>query len=166
MNWILIIAVLVLIWRIAEGFKRGMVKEIISFISLLVMCVAVTLLGCALSNYFEKDIVSMVAAIILFLVLCIAHRLLSLLFFSAKVISKLPVVHSLDKLLGVVIGILETILIIWTIYTLILTFGMGMIGQQILSYVQESRILTVLYEHNYLAKWIGTLTDKVAILPF
>ena len=32
MNWLLIIVALVLIWRIAEGVERGMVKEVISFV--------------------------------------------------------------------------------------------------------------------------------------
>lgn len=165
MNWLLIVIALILVWRIVEGFKRGMVKEIISFVSLIVMCVAVVLLGSALSNYFEKDIISMVVAIILLLVLCVAHRLLSLVFFSAKLVSKLPVISSFDKLLGVVIGVLETILIIWTMYVLIMTFGMGMIGEQIKEYIRDSSILTFLYEYNYLAKWVGMLSDKIPMLP-
>lgn len=165
MNILLIVLALILIWRVVESYKRGMVKEIISFVSLIVLCVAVVLLGSALSNYFEKDIISMVVAIILLLVVCIAHRLLGLVFFSAKLVSKLPVVSSFDKLLGIVIGVLETIIIIWTIYALIMSFGMGMIGQQILSYVQDSKILTALYQYNYLAKWLGVLVDKISILP-
>ena len=164
MNWLLIIAAVVLIWRIAEGIHRGMVKEIISFVSLIVLCLVVALLGTALSNYFERDIISMVVAIILLLVLCIAHRLLSLVFFSAKLISKLPVIHSCDKLLGALIGVLETVLILWTVYSLIIAFGMGMLGQQVLQYTSDSRILGVFYKYNYLQHLVDLVAGKLGFL--
>ena len=164
MNLLLIIAAVVLISRIAEGIHRGMVKEIISFVSLVVLCLVAALLGTALSNYLERDIISMVVAIILLLVLCIAHRLLSLVFFSAKLISKLPVIHSCDKLLGAVIGVLETILILWTVYSLIIAFGMGMLGQQILQYTGDSQILSFFYKYNYLQHLVDLLAGKLGFL--
>lgn len=165
MNWLLIIAAVVLIWRIAEGIHRGMVKEIISFVSLIVLCLVIALLGTALSNYFKRDIISMVVAIILLLVLCIAHRLLSLVFFSAKLISKLPVIHSCDKLLGAVIGVLETVLFLWTVYSLIIAFGVGMLGQQVLQYTGDSRILSFFYKYNYLQHLVDFLAGKLGFLP-
>lgn len=164
MNWLLIIAAVVLIWRIAEGIHRGMVKEIISFVSLIVLCLVVALLGTALSNYFERDIISMIVAIILLLVLCIAHRLLSVVFFSAKLISKLPVIHSCDKLLGAVIGALETVLILWTVYSLIIAFGMGMLGQQALQYTADSKILSFFYKYNYLQHFVDIVAGKLGFL--
>ena len=92
MNWLLIIVALVLVWRIAEGIERGMVKEIISFISLVVLCLVVALIGTAVSKYLDKDIVSVIVAIVLLLIVCIVHRLLGIVFFSAKLIAKLPVI--------------------------------------------------------------------------
>lgn len=165
MNWLLIILAFILLWRVVEGFKRGMVKEIISFISLIVLCVVVILIGSALGSYLEKDMVSMAVAVILLIVLCIAHRILSFFLFSAKLVSKLPVIHSMDKLLGVIFGLAETVMLIWTAYILLMTFDTGAIGQQVLAYVQENRVLTFLYEYNYLAKWVGMLSDKIATLP-
>lgn len=163
MNWLLLIAAIVLIWRIAEGFHRGMVKEIISFVSLIVLCLAILLIGTALSKYFKKDIISMAVAILLLLVLCIVHRLLSLVFFSAKVVSKLPVVHATDKVLGAVIGVMETVLLVWTVYSLIIVFGFGIIGKQIIEYAANSRILTVLYQYNYLLHFVEIIADKLHI---
>lgn len=164
MNWLVIVLALILVWRIAEGIHRGMVKEIISFISLIVLCIAVALLGTALSNYFEKDVVSMVVAILLLLVLCIVHRLLGLVFFSAKVLSKLPVISAVDKLLGAVIGVLETVLIVWTIYSLILTLNMGMVGEQILQYAKGNSILEFLYRHNYIQQAVEAIAPKIGIV--
>ncbi len=163
MNWLLLIAAIVLIWRIAEGLHRGMVKEIISFVSLVVLCLTVALIGTALSKYFEKDIISMIVAIVLLLILCIVHRLLSIVFFSAKLISKLPVVKTVDKLLGAVIGVLETIVLLWTLFSLIITFGMGMLGQQVLQYVVDSKILSVVFNYNYLQVLVDLIAQKLQI---
>lgn len=165
MNWLVVILALVLLWRMVEGYKRGMVKEIISFVSLIILCVAGALLGSALTHYFEQDIVSMAVAILLLLILCIAHRILSLFFFSAKLVSKLPVIHSLDKLLGVVIGALETVLLVWTGYTLLVTVDTGHIGERIFAYVQDSQILSFFYEHNMLAGLVEAVMDKIVTLP-
>jgi len=165
MNWLLIIVIVLMAWRMTEGYKRGMVKEIISFVSLIVLCLAVAFLGGALLSFLEKDTVSMVVAVILLLVLCIGHWVLNFFFFPAKALVKLPVVKSVDKILGVVIGAAETILLVWTLYTLLLTVEMGTIGQQIMVYVQESKILTFLYKYNYLAHWVSAAIDKITMLP-
>lgn len=164
MNWLMIIVAVVLVWRIAEGIHRGMVKEIVSFVSLIVLCLAVGLLGTALSKYMEKDIVSMIVAIILLLLLCIAHRLLSLVFFSAKLIAKLPVIHSVDKLLGAVIGVLETVLLLWTVFTLVMTFDMGVLEQFIITYTNDSAILTFFSKYNLLQNLVDFLAAKMNLL--
>lgn len=165
MNWLLIIAIVILVWRIAEGIRRGMVKEIVSFVSLVVLSIAVALVATGIGKYFEKDFISMVMVILMLLVLCIVHRLLSMFFFSAKLIAKLPVIHSVDKLLGAVIGVLETILLIWTVYSLIMAFGMGMLGEQILEYARESRIMRTLYQYNLLQVLVEFIAGKLKWLP-
>lgn len=165
MNLLFVVFLVLLVWRMSAAYKRGMVKEIISFVSLLVLSVAVTLIGTAVLSYLEQDILSLIIAVILLIVLCVANQIVSVFFFSAKVLAKLPIVSFVDKLCGVVIGVLETVLILWTLYTLLVTIDMGAIGQQILVWVQENPILTILYEYNYLAKWIGTLSEKLSILP-
>ena len=165
MNWLLVIFLLILVWRVVQGFKRGMVKEIVSLLSLIIASVTIILLGTALISYFEKDIVSMVVAVLLLIILAVIHKVLNLVFFSAKVLAKLPVIHSCDKLLGVLAGAVETVVLIWVVFTLLINFDTGSIGQQILSYVGESRFLTFLYEHNYLVKWVRIISDKIAVLP-
>lgn len=95
----------------------------------------------------------------------IVHSLLGLVFFPAKLIAKLPLVRSLNKFLGAVIGILETILIIWTAYCILYTFATDVIWEQILEYVAGSRVLTFLYEHNYLRYLVDLCASKLGMLP-
>ncbi len=157
MNILLIIMGIILICSMINGYKKGMVKSIISLVSLIVLCIIVALIGNGLQSYFDGEFFNVVIMVLLFCVLGIAHHLLGVVFFSAKMISKLPIVHFVDKLLGIVVGILETVLIFWTIYTFIMMLDMGMIGQQLLEYTRESSILTWFYEHNHLAYWVEKL---------
>lgn len=152
-------------FNIVSGYKKGMVREIISLISLIVMCVVAALIGNGLNSYFDGEIANVIIAVLLLCLVGIVHHLLGVVFFSAKVISRLPVVSWIDKLLGMLFGIVETILILWTIYAFIMMLDMGMIGQQILVYTRENQILTWLYENNYLAVWLERLNSEISFLP-
>ncbi len=161
MNIFLLIILVFTILKIADGYKKGMVKEIISFVSLIIMCVVVLLLSTALHSYMEKEIIGVVIAVLLLIILGIAHHALKLIFFSAKLISKLPIVHSVDKLLGMVVGVLEVLLILWMVYTFIMYFEMGMLGNLLIEYSRDSKILTWIYEHNLLAGVVEDAMSKI-----
>lgn len=152
MNIMSIIVLIVLIWKIAEGYKKGMVKELISFVSLLVLCIVIALIGHGLQSYMKKEFLGVIIAVFLLGLLGIAHHLLGLVFFPAKLISKLPIIHWADKLLGIVAGALETVIILWTVFIFAMNSSLGMLGQLILVYTQESEILSWLYRYNLLAK--------------
>lgn len=166
MNILLIVAALFMICKIVDGYKKGMVKEIISLVSLIVVCAVVALILRGVNSYWDKDYINVVIAVALLVVIGIAHHVLGVIFFSAKVISKLPIVSWMNKLLGMVFGILETVLILWTIYTFIMFMDLGIIGQQILVYTQESPVLTWVYEHNYLAKWLVEDASEFGMIIF
>ena len=163
LNLLLIITAVILLCMVEDGYKKGMVRSLISLISLLITCVVLFLLGNALSSYFDGRFFNVIITLLLLAAIGLVHHLLNVVFFSAKVISKLPIVHSLDKLLGIVVGILETVLIVWTIYAFNIFRDLGTLGQVIVDYTRDSKILTCLYENNYLAYLIEQLGQK---LPF
>lgn len=165
LNLMIIIVLIVLFCSMVDGYKKGMVKSIISFISLIFTCVVVVLLGNALHSYFDGQIFNVIIMVLLLGLIGIVRHLLGVVFFSAKVISKLPIVHWVDKLLGIVVGILETVLILWTIYTFIMFMDLGILGQQILDFTQENQILTWLYQNNYLAYLVERITSQITFLP-
>lgn len=156
-NIFVIIVLAFLVFKIWDGYNKGMVKEIISFISLIFLCLVVVLIGNGLSSYYDGKILNVAVMVLLLAVLGIAHHLINVVVFPAKLIAKLPVVHSLDKILGVVVGILETVLILWTIYTFTMMMDLGMIGDFILQCTAENPILTWFFRHNQLAGWIQVL---------
>lgn len=151
LNIMLIIFGIILIANAVEGYKKGMVKSVVSFVSLIITAVVVLILGTAVLSYIDGEIFNVVVMVLLLCVVGIVHHLLGVVFFSAKAISKLPIVSWVNKLLGIVFGVLETVLCLWIVYTLIMMVNLGMIGQIILDCTEDNQILSWLYSNNYLA---------------
>ena len=164
-NVLFIVAIIVMVFNVVQGYKHGMVKAVISLVSMVVLCVVVALLANAVSSYHDGKFYNLAVMVILLALLGIAHHLLGVVFFSAKMIAKLPVISFLDKMLGIVFGVCETVLILWTVYTFTMMMDMGMIGQMILAYTEDNQILSWLYQHNYLAYGIQRLLAEFSFVP-
>lgn len=165
MNFLLLIVILAAILKAIDGFKKGMVKEIISLVSLAVLCAVAALLAQGVSNYNDGKIFNAVVAVVLLVLLGIVHNLLKIVFFSAKLLSKLPVIHFLDKLLGVVFGVFEVVLLLWMVYTLVMMLELGAVEEVIIAYTRENEALTWLYRKNYLAYFIENLLSRFSFVP-
>ncbi len=165
-NILLVVVLLFACFKMVDGYKKGMVKEIISLVSLIVLSAVVALLAKGFGSYQKGEIVQLVVAVILLALLGLVHHLLGVVFFSAKLISKLPVIHFVNKLLGIVFGLLEVILFLWTADMLVMMLELGVIGDMIVSYTEESEILSWLYRHNYLAYGIQNLLANVDLSAF
>ena len=159
-NVLLVIVVVFTVYKVIDGYKKGMVKEIISLISLLVLSAVVALLANGIGGYQRGEIFRVIIAVILLALLGSVHHLLGVVFFSAKLVAKLPIISFLDKILGIVFGAAEVVLFLWTLYFLIWKLELGAVGQVILSYTQESEILSWLYSHNYLRSAIEDLLAR------
>lgn len=160
MNIMLILAVICVLFKIADGYKKGMVKEIVSLVTLIIMGIMIVLISKGLHSYMEKEVVGVIIAVVLMALLGVVHHLLNVVFFSAKMISKLPVIHWVNKVFGAVFGVLEVILVLQIVYVFIMYFGLGMIGQQILEYTRESVVLTKIYQYNVVAKLVENLMSQ------
>jgi len=164
LNLLFITVVVVLILCVASGYKKGAVKEIIAMVSLLITSIVVILLANGVSSYVDGKIFNVILVVILLAVVGLVRHLLGVVFFSAKLIAKLPIVSWLDKLLGIAVGVAETVLLLWTLYTFIMLMDLGTIGQMLLQSTQDSKILTWFFEHNYLAGLVEQLGAKVSTL--
>lgn len=164
-NFLLLGLIVLAVINIVRGYKKGMVKAIISLVSLVVLCVVAVLLAYGISSYNDGNFFHVALMIILLIVLGLVHHLLSVVFFSAKMVAKLPVVHSLDKVLGVLFGLFETILILWTIYTFVMMMDLGVIEDMIVTWTDQNPVLTWLYKYNYLAYGIERLLGEFSFIP-
>lgn len=162
-NLMVLVVLFLLLLKIVSGYKKGMVKEIISFVSLILVCIVVVLIGAGLHSFMENEVLGVIIAVVLLAVLGIVHHLLQIVFFSAKVVSKLPIISFGNKLLGMVVGALEVVLILWTLYTFIMYFGLGMIGSLIVEYTSQSKLLTLVYQWNMLAPIVEQVLSELPV---
>ncbi len=169
MNILLIAAALAALYKLADGYKKGIVREIISLVSMIVLCLVAGLVAYGVKGYMTGKTAGVIIAVVLLCLVGMAHHLLGVVFFSAKAIARLPVIHSVDKLLGAVFGVFEVVLILWTIYTFIMMGSMGsmsVVADIISSYTEESRLLTWIYGHNLIAAGIERIIGDPSRIPW
>lgn len=119
---------LIFIWRIVVGFRKGMVQEIISLIAMAVAGACIFLIMGAVGNYLNHEIGSMIQVIVVLFVVCLVYRLVHTLFVSLELISKLPLVRGVDKLLGAAVGGAEAALIVGMLVYLLKNWGLSFLG--------------------------------------
>ncbi len=121
------VVALIFIWRIYAGFKKGMVQEVISLIAMGVAGFCVMLILGAIGSYLDKEIGQLIQFIVVLIVVCLAYRLINILFTSLQLISKLPIIKGLDKLLGAVVGLAEAGLIVGILVHFLKNWGLAQI---------------------------------------
>ena len=118
----------IFIWRIAAGFRRGMVREIISLIAMAVAGVCVVLIIGAVGSYLEKEISKTITMVAVLFIVCVVYRLVHVLFTSLELISRLPVIKGVDKLLGAVTGAAEAGVIVGVLVYVLKSWGLSVLA--------------------------------------
>lgn len=162
MNILLIALAIIMIWRISAGVRKGIVREALSFISVLFVVLIVGIVCMITNAYHERNYLSIVIMVLIIVAISIVFSVIKIVFFPAKVLTKLPVLSSLDKLCGCVCGVAETLLCFWGLCYAVMYIEFGTLNEQFLIMVGESRILTTLYEYNLLGALLEAIKAKVA----
>ena len=123
----LIIIALIFIWRIVAGFRKGMVQEIISLIAMAVAGGCVVLILGAVGSYLDKEIGKVIQAVLVLFAVCLVYRLVHILFTSLELVSKLPIVKGVDKLLGIVVGFVEAGILVAILVQLFKNWGISIL---------------------------------------
>ena len=161
MNILLIVLAVILVWRISAGVKRGVVREVIAFVNVIFVAVVLGLVCMIFNAYHAGNYLGIVLLIVGIVALSVIYSLLKIVFFSAKVISKLPVVSSVDRLLGLVIGAAETLIIFWAMCCVFMYVDLGVLEEQLMLMIRDSALLTCLYQYNLLGVLLDTVKAKL-----
>ena len=121
----LVLIAVIFIWRIAAGFRRGMVQEIVSLIAMAVAGVCVVLIVGAVGSYLEKEISKTLVMVAVLFIVCAVYRMVHVLFTSLELISRLPIIKGVDKLLGAVVGAAEAGVIVGVLVYFLKNWGLS-----------------------------------------
>lgn len=94
-------------------------------------------------------IINAVGFVITFIVVAVG---MAVLCFVLDALSKLPVIHQLNTIAGIAFGALEGLIILWILFVIITMLGSTEFGQALLAMISESKILSFLYDHNFISK--------------
>ncbi len=163
MNVLLIVLGIVLLWRVSVGVKRGVVREALSLINVLFVALVIGLVCMIMEAYHAENYMGMVVNMLVIVALSIVYSVVKLVFFPAKVITKLPVLSSADKLLGLVFGVAEALIAYWALCCVLMYMDIGVLKEQLLMMIGESEILTFLYQYNLLGILFETVKAKIVL---
>ena len=105
-----------------------MVQEIISLIAMAAAGICMFLILGAIGSYLDKEIGRTVQIVLVLIVVCIVYRLIHVLFTSLELISRLPVIKGVDKILGAVAGLAEAGIIVGFLVYLIKNWGLSILA--------------------------------------
>ena len=111
-----------------------------------------------ISNYIACTIISAISFVVTFLVIYIALKVLC---FSLDLISKLPVLHQINKLFGMAAGFLHGLLLVWLGCIVLTAISGSEAGGKLMAMVVESELLSFIYNNNLL---LSTATDLAKTL--
>ena len=123
----LAVIAIIFIWRMIAGFRKGMVQEVISLIAMVVAGVCVVLILGGIGSYLDREIGRVIQIVAVLFVVCLVYRLVHTLFTSLELISKLPIIKGLDKLLGIVVGFAEAALIVGVLVYFLKNWGLSIL---------------------------------------
>ena len=157
-----IIVIAFLIFRIVFSVKHGFAKELCSFIAAIVASLAVLLIAFAVKSYFNQTRIIFVITLILLFLLLVLYKIVDMILDPLKrLIGNLPLVSVVDKVLGIVVGVAEVIVVVWAIYCLVMVMDAGAFEKWVMDCVRANKIMRTLYEYNYMymivAKFSSTL---------
>ena len=169
LDWIMvnvpfILTVVLLICFCYRAVKEGFVAELFGFVSAIIAAVAILLLALIVHGVFDSERIEVFVAIILILLLLIIHRMVVLLFEPLKLVVKLPVLKVVDSIAGIAVAILETILIVWAIYCVVIIVGVDPVLDGIKRCTAVTPVMKVLYDYNYLYALVYKIFGKISAI--
>lgn len=148
--WIIVVAFLLV--GAITGFKRGLVEGIMRLVTSLLGIVVLVVLAKGIGNFLQGSYMNVLMALILLAVIRIFHRVGKLILDSCKLVSKLPVIHSLDKIAGMLLGIIEVLVFVWLVFLFVGVMNPLGLQDLFMDQVNESIFLSIIYKTNVLIR--------------
>ena len=101
-----------------KGQVQGFVKEVSSLIAMLAAALSLAGILRIYTGLHSGNVLGTASGLALVVVIALVYSVLRLFLVSAGLISKLPVIHTLDGILGLAAGFVESLLILYIVESL------------------------------------------------
>ena len=110
------------------------------------------------SEYISANLTTIIIKVLSYILLFIViYLLIRLILRLCNVINHIPVIGGVNRILGAVIGFAEGILFLWLLCLAVQMLAATDIGIAAQQAINESKILTYIFEHNYLMEIVNTV---------
>jgi len=158
MNWLFLVVVVFLLLAARSGYRKGFIRKAVGMVS-WILTLTVTSVSVPYISAFLKDkteLNDMVLGGAAFLVtLLLVGALVKGIGISLNFVAKLPVLGGLNKAAGMVLGLAESVLVVWIGFIGITIGGSTDMGMKLLLMIADSQILTWMYQNNLLLGLLG-----------
>lgn len=148
------VVAVIYIWRIFCGSRSGLIDEVGALADIVIVSLAVVSGIVVIESALGKNLIGFLVSGIILLIILIARKLIRLVFCSLGLITKLPLLNGLNRLLGTIAGIIEATVVIWVGFAVIACLKIPVNGQPLINLIRENRFLDFLYQHNLLYNFI------------
>lgn len=156
-NIVLFIVQLLLLGGAIKGYKKGLVKELSSFIGLIMALMAVVFIVGAVQGYQQQNTRQMIVSGICFVVVILAYKIIDFILESLNLVSKLPLLGGVNKLAGIAAGAAEGVIIVWILFLILTTFNFWGLGEYITASIKGDQILGFLFYNKYIMELMSQL---------
>lgn len=111
-----------------------------------------------ISRYLAEVIINALSFILTFIII---SALLWVICMALDIISKLPLIHSVNKTAGLLAGCVQGLFEVWLFFILLTVFGSTSFGQRIMALIGESELLSFIYNNNVLLRFITGATEFI-----
>lgn len=154
LNVTLLAVVVLTVWMMIRGFKKGMAKELSGLVALFAAFVVLALAIMLVSSFTEGEMTNTLYSVILLVLFGLAYGIVKFILRSAKVVSKLPIINFFDSVLGIGVGLCKAILVTWIFFMLCANNYLGTISEYVQQDIAGNTFLKFIYQYNIFAKWL------------
>ena len=149
-NILFIIVIAILGIGVIWGWKRGFLESVIRIISCILGILVVVVVAKGIGSFMQKRYMQVIMALALLVLIQVIHKVVRFLTETFKLVRAIPVGKLADKLAGAVLGLAESVFVIWLVFLLVGVFDVMDLNKWVTAQVEQSRFLTLIYYSNYL----------------
>ena len=149
-NILFVIVVLILAAGAVWGWKRGLLESVVRIVSCILGILVVIVIAKGIGSFSQKRYVQVIMALLLLVLIQVIHKIVKFLADTFRLVRAIPVGRLADKLAGALLGLAESVLVIWSLLLLIGVTDLLGLNDWIKEQVGQSRFLMLIYYNNYM----------------
>lgn len=151
-NATLVAVVIFMLLMSIRGFKKGFVKELSGLIALVAACFVVAIVILIISGIKDGKVSNSIYSFLVLFIFGLVYGLIRIILNAIKVISKLPILHFVDEILGFAGGFCEALILVWVLFMLCENNYLGPVSQYVRADLEESSLLQLVYGYCFFVK--------------